>query len=173
MKTLENISAKTDCVDIYQCLIFLLTLYKPPHAKGTCQQNRINPNNTCQHFYEYGRRPPGRLPTHRWAAHINSSATTWHAPTHWRQAAAHCLHISWCIACLSHSSAHALQTIAHNTLMSGPKVELRAFIRAVKAHISAHSRHNSAHSDRLFSIQSVRHRSQAIIHAIQPSIQEL
>jgi hypothetical protein len=106
-------------------------------------------------------------------AQTHSSATTLQTAAHWRQACAHALQLSSCMACCSHVSAHAPQTIAHRALKSALKGEFLACIRAVKAQMSAQSRHISAQSSRCESMQSVRHCSHAIMHAMQLSIEVL
>ena len=106
-------------------------------------------------------------------SHIHSSATTLQTNAHWRQASAHVLQLSPCIACSSHTWAHALQTNSHKALISALKVEFLACIRAVKAQISAQSRHISAQTSRFVSIQSVRQRSHAVIQAKQLSMDVL
>jgi hypothetical protein len=60
---------------------------------------------------------------------------------HFLQASAQALQLSWCEACLLHSSAQAVQTFTHKAHNSFANCEPLASNLAHKAQMSAQSRH--------------------------------
>lgn len=94
-----------------------------------------------------------------------------HMAAQFLQASAQALQLYRWSVCLSHSLAQALQIVAHKRCSSRLNSESLASNLAVKAQISAQSRHSKAQVALASFMQSVAHFSHVATHIRQASIQ--